>query len=91
LGHPIDEAIIRSRVQLLRPTLMASLVAIFGLLPASLATSLGSDVQRPLATVIVWGLTGSMLLTLFVIPAFYRIFVPSLPRIDDTDENETGT
>ena len=43
----------------LRPILMASLVAILGLLPASLATGLGSDVQRPLATVIVWGLFSS--------------------------------
>jgi cobalt-zinc-cadmium resistance protein CzcA len=82
-GLSVDEAIIRGRVHLLRPTLMASLVAIFGLLPASLATTLGSDVQRPLATVIVWGLTGSTLLTLFVIPAFYRIFVPPLPQVEE--------
>jgi cobalt-zinc-cadmium resistance protein CzcA len=83
MGDTIDEAIIGARVHLLRPTLMASLVAILGLLPASLATSLGSDVQRPLATVTVWGLTGSTLLTLFVIPAFYRIFVPPLPPVDE--------
>jgi NitT/TauT family transport system ATP-binding protein len=57
---------------------MASLVAILGLLPASLATGLGSDVQRPLATVIVFGLAGSALFTLFVTPVFYRIFVPPL-------------
>src|SRR6266481_1021777 len=60
--------------------MMTSLVAILGLLPASLATSLGSDVQRPLATVIIWGLTGSTLFTLFVTPVFYRIFVPPLPN-----------
>ena len=59
---------------------MTSLVAILGLLPASLATGLGSDVQRPLATVIIWGLTGSTLFTLFVTPVFYRIFVPPLPK-----------
>ena len=86
LGESIDEAIIRGRIHLLRPTLMASLVAILGLLPASLAASLGSDVQRPLATVIVWGLTGSMLLTLFVIPAFYRIFVPPLPPVERDEQ-----
>jgi NitT/TauT family transport system ATP-binding protein len=58
---------------------MTSIVAIFGLLPASLATGLGSDVQRPLATVIVWGLFSSTTLTLFVVPVFYRILVPRLP------------
>ena len=59
---------------------MTSIVAIFGLLPASLATGLGSDVQRPLATVIVWGLFSSTTLTLFVVPVFYRILVPALPK-----------
>jgi hypothetical protein len=77
-GASVDEAIVHGRVDRLRPGLMTSLVAILGLLPASLATSLGSDVQRPLATVIIWGLTGSMLFTLFVTPVFYRIFVPPL-------------
>jgi hypothetical protein len=78
-GASVDEAIIHGRVDRLRPGLMTSLVAILGLLPASLATGLGSDVQRPLATVIIYGLTGSMLFTLFVTPVFYRIFVPPLP------------
>jgi cobalt-zinc-cadmium resistance protein CzcA len=55
---------------------MTAIVAIFGLLPASLATGLGSDVQRPLATVIVWGLFSSMLLTLFVVPVGYRLIMP---------------
>jgi cobalt-zinc-cadmium resistance protein CzcA len=79
-GSSVDEAIIHGRIDRLRPILMTSLVAILGLLPASLATGLGSDVQRPLATVIIWGLTGSTLFTLFVTPVFYRIFVPPLPK-----------
>ncbi len=78
-GYDVDEAIVRGRLDRLRPGLMTALVAIFGLLPASLATDLGSDVQRPLATVIVWGLAGSTLFTLFVTPVIYRIFVPPLP------------
>jgi hypothetical protein len=77
-GATVDEAIIHGRIDRLRPILMTSLVAILGLLPASLAKSLGSDVQRPLATVIIWGLTGSTLFTLFVTPVFYHIFVPPL-------------
>ncbi len=52
-GASVEEAIIHGRVDRLRPGLMTSLVAILGLLPASLATGLGSDVQRPLATVII--------------------------------------
>ena len=88
-GASVDEAIIRGRIDRLRPILMTSLVAILGLLPASLATSLGSDVQRPLATVIIWGLTGSTLFTLFITPVFYRIFVPPL-RAEQADEVEAS-
>ncbi|MBO7680863.1 MAG: efflux RND transporter permease subunit [Thermoguttaceae bacterium] len=57
LGYTPDEAIVHGRVDRLRPGLMTTLVAVLGLLPASLAVSLGSDVQRPLATVIIYGLT----------------------------------
>jgi cobalt-zinc-cadmium resistance protein CzcA len=85
-NRPMDEAIIRGRAEVLRPSLMVSLVAILGLLPASLATSLGSDVQRPLATVIVWGLSGSAIVTLFIPPVFYRIFVPPLPKPEEEEE-----
>jgi len=77
-GASIDDAIIHGRIDRLRPILMTSLVAIMGLLPASLATGLGSDVQRPLATVIIWGLAGSTVFTQFFTPVFYRIFVPPL-------------
>lgn len=77
-GLRLDDAIVRGRLDRLRPGLMTTLSSMFGLLPASLATDLGSDVQRPLATVIVWGLFGSTLFTLFVTPVVYRIFVPPL-------------
>src|SRR5256885_10412506 len=82
-GMPLDEAIPRRACDCLRPILLASLVAILGLVPASLAHGLGSDVQRPLATVIVWGLFSSMVLTLFVVPVSYRLFVPALPQPAD--------
>lgn len=72
-GRPLDEAIIEGAQGRLRPILMTSSVAILGLLPASIARGLGSDVQRPLATVIVWGLVSAVSLTLFVVPIFYRI------------------
>jgi cobalt-zinc-cadmium resistance protein CzcA len=79
-GMGLEAAIVQGALERLRPILMTSIVAIFGLLPASLATGLGSDVQRPLATVIVWGLFSSTTLTLFVVPVFYRILVPPLPE-----------
>jgi cobalt-zinc-cadmium resistance protein CzcA len=77
-GLGLNEAIIQGAQDCLRPILLASLVAILGLLPASLATGLGSDVQRPLATVIVWGLFSSTILTLLVVPVGYGLFPPHL-------------
>jgi cobalt-zinc-cadmium resistance protein CzcA len=52
---------------------MTATVATLGLLPASLATGIGSDVQRPLATVIVYGLLVATTITLFVLPALYYL------------------
>ena len=53
-------------------TVLAGLVAMLGLMPASFATGLGSDVQRPLATVVIGGILSSTALTLLVLPALYR-------------------
>jgi cobalt-zinc-cadmium resistance protein CzcA len=85
-GLPLDDAIIRGASERLRPILMTSIVAMIGLMPASLATGLGSDVQRPLATVIVWGLFSSTAMTLFMVPVLYRILVPPLPKQSATEE-----
>jgi cobalt-zinc-cadmium resistance protein CzcA len=87
-GMPINDAIRQGASEVLRPILMASLVAMLGLLPASMATGLGSDVQRPLATVIVWGLFSSTAITLFLVPVLYRLFEPPLPRVISDDEME---
>jgi len=75
-GEAFLEAIVQGALQRLRPILITAIVAIFGLLPASMATGLGSDVQRPLATVIVWGLFSSTVLTLFVVPVLYALLSP---------------
>jgi cobalt-zinc-cadmium resistance protein CzcA len=58
----------------LRPVLMTALVASLGFVPMALATSMGAEVQRPLATVVIGGLITSTALTLFIIPALYRQF-----------------
>ena len=55
----------------LRPVLMTALVASLGFLPMAVATTMGAEVQRPLATVVIGGLFTSTLLTLLVIPAVY--------------------
>ncbi|WP_020473822.1 efflux RND transporter permease subunit [Zavarzinella formosa] len=89
-GMEFREAILKGALDCLRPILLASLVAILGLLPASLATGLGSDVQRPLATVIVWGLFSSTLLTLFVVPVLYEIFAPQVPLKPASESGESG-
>jgi heavy metal efflux system protein len=58
----------------LRPVLMTALVASFGFLPMALSTAPGSEVQRPLATVVIGGLVTATLLTLYVLPVVYGFF-----------------
>ena len=70
-GVPLLEAIIAGASERLRPVLMTATVATVGMLPAALATGVGSDVQRSLATVVAGGLIPATLLTLFLIPVFY--------------------
>jgi cobalt-zinc-cadmium resistance protein CzcA len=72
-GKELKQAVIDGASHRLRPMMMTASVAILGLLPASLATGIGSDVQRPLATVIVYGLMFSTLITLFALPVFYYL------------------
>ncbi len=69
----LKEAVINGAKHRLRPILMTASVAVLGLLPASLSTGIGSDVQRPLATVIVYGLLFATIITLYVLPALYYI------------------
>ena len=54
-----------------RPVLMTATVATIGMMPAALATGVGSDVQRGVATVVIGGLILATLLTLFIVPSFY--------------------
>jgi cobalt-zinc-cadmium resistance protein CzcA len=70
-GLPLAEAVLVGAGERLRPVLMTAAVATVGMLPAALATGVGSDVQRSLATVVAGGLVPATLLTLFIIPTFY--------------------
>lgn len=69
----LQAAIIEGALTRLRPVLTTALVASLGFVPMALNTGIGSEVQRPLATVVIGGVISSTLLTLFVIPALYRL------------------
>jgi cobalt-zinc-cadmium resistance protein CzcA len=71
-GLSLDEAVLMGMVLRLRPVLMTALVAALGLAPLLLASGPGSEIQRPLATVVVGGLMSSTALTLVVLPVLYR-------------------
>ncbi|MFQ5651424.1 MAG: efflux RND transporter permease subunit [bacterium] len=73
-GLSIDEASIKGASLRLRPVLMTALAAALGMIPLLFSTGIGSEVQRPLATVVVGGLVTSTALTLVVIPALYKWF-----------------
>ncbi len=72
-GVPLREAVRRGADLQLRPVLMAALAAAIGLLPASMATGIGSETQRPLARVVVGGMVSSAVVVLLVLPAIYLL------------------
>lgn len=73
-GLELGEAIRKGAIDRLRPVLMTASIAIFSLMPMLLASGTGSEIQKPLATVVVGGLITSTLLTLLIIPAVYGWF-----------------
>jgi cobalt-zinc-cadmium resistance protein CzcA len=72
-GCTVADAVRKAAIIQLRPNLMTMFLALLGLIPAARATGIGSDVQRPLATVIVGGLTSALFLTVVTLPALYLI------------------
>ena len=73
-GVPVDEASVRGACLRLRPVLMTAIITSLGLIPLLFSSGTGSEVQRPLATVVIGGLITSTVLTLLVIPALYKWF-----------------
>jgi len=73
-GHTVVDAAVEGAVLRLRPIMMTMLVATLGLLPAALSREIGSDSQRPFAIVIVGGLVGALLLSVFLLPTLYVWF-----------------
>jgi cobalt-zinc-cadmium resistance protein CzcA len=79
-GKTQMQAIVEGCAQRFRPVMMTATVAMLGLVPFLFATGPGSEVQRPLAIVVIGGLITSTLLTLVVLPTLYRLFEE--PRIE---------
>jgi cobalt-zinc-cadmium resistance protein CzcA len=82
-GRSIDDASIEGGCRRSRPVLMTATAAMIGLVPLLFATGTGSEVQRPLATVVVGGLITATVLTLVVIPSIYKWFA-----VEQDDEEE---
>jgi cobalt-zinc-cadmium resistance protein CzcA len=81
-GTPVSEAIREAAVLRLRPIMMTALVAALGLLPAALATGVGTDTQRPFAIVIVGGLFACLAITVFLMPALYTMVAREGDRLE---------
>lgn len=72
-GMPLDQAVREGAIRRLRPIMMTALVAALGLLPAALATGVGTDSQRPFALVIVSGMLARLVIGIFLMPALYAL------------------
>jgi cobalt-zinc-cadmium resistance protein CzcA len=81
-GIPLNEAIREGAILRLRPIMMTALVAALGLLPAALATGVGTDTQRPFALVIVSGLFARLLISIFLMPALYTLVARPDDRLE---------
>ncbi|WP_028969630.1 efflux RND transporter permease subunit [Sphingomonas sp. URHD0057] len=81
-GTPLGEAIREGAILRLRPIMMTALVAALGLLPAALATGVGTDTQRPFAVVIVGGLIACLLIVVFLMPALYAMVAREGDRLE---------
>lgn len=84
-GRTLDAVIGEGALTRLRPVLMTALVASLGFVPMALNTDIGSEVQRPLATVVISGFISSTLLTLLVLPALYRLVHGREQSLSNTD------
>lgn len=79
-GCPLTQAVQEGSVRQMRPCLILMLVAMLAMVPAATATGIGSDIQRPLATVVFGGLISTLLLTLFALPSFYVLLRGGIRR-----------
>jgi cobalt-zinc-cadmium resistance protein CzcA len=90
-GVPLDEAVTQAAITRLRPVLMTTLVASLGFLPMAFSDGMGAEVQRPLATVVIGGVIGAMVMSLLVLRVLYLLFNgPITGRSEEAETAETG-
>ncbi len=89
-GLGLDDAVTQAAVTRLRPVLMTTLVASLGFLPMALSDSMGAEVQRPLATVVIGGVIGAMIMSLLVLRVLYLVFNAPLELIKSDTKHETA-
>ncbi len=90
-GAPIDVAVRDGALRRLRPVMMTATIAAFGLVPLLFATGPGSEIQKPLAIVVIGGLITSTLLTLVLLPISYRRFGAAAGSLQDNPRNRQCT
>lgn len=86
-GLPLDEAVTQAAITRLRPVLMTTLVASLGFLPMAFSEGMGAEVQRPLATVVIGGVIGAMIMSLLVLRVLYLLFNAPIARHEQDREH----
>lgn len=89
-GMELEQAVETAAIVRLRPVLMTTLVAAVGFIPMAFNTSMGSEVQRPLATVVIGGVISAMLMSLLVLRVLYMVFAGTIGSNVATDELQHG-
>ncbi len=87
-GLSLDNAVMQAAITRLRPVLMTTLVASLGFLPMAFSTGVGAEVQRPLATVVIGGVIGAMVMSLLVLRVLYVMFQSPTSRVQRRSEHD---
>ncbi|MDR1382713.1 MAG: CusA/CzcA family heavy metal efflux RND transporter [Planctomycetaceae bacterium] len=88
-GMALEESVTQAAMTRLRPVLMTTLVASLGFLPMALSVGVGSEVQRPLATVVIGGVIGAMIMSLLVLRVLYMVFNSPVAAKHEKEREET--
>jgi heavy metal efflux system protein len=88
-GMGLDQAVMQAAITRLRPVLMTTLVAALGFLPMAFSTGMGAEVQRPLATVVIGGVIGAMIMSLLVLRVLYVLLKSPFARSAATPVQES--
>ena len=87
-GQQSKDSIIAASKTRLQPVLATAITDIAGFIPMAIATGVGSEIQRPLATVVIGGMVTSTLLTLFVLPVIASVFMKKSAQVADSERDQ---